>query len=220
MEPEYSLPCSEEPANQFRSPVQHFVTSCFIFRREVFSPSPNPQAGGRPLVGCPRLVILYIHNYPRYLEAASSIRNPRTRHIVVTRTHCLKLAAISVWWQYQCSWRHCDEIKSSQQLFFGPQSLRGRVSSDAGWDTPQQPVTRTLSRLNAGHILQTQHKVKKTKIDFREISSETMSSVWLLILRTVSALSKTLHTFIKKSKAVPVFLTEHHSMKAYWGVEV
>jgi len=28
--------------------------------------SPNPQAGGPPLVGCRRLLIQYIHGYPPY----------------------------------------------------------------------------------------------------------------------------------------------------------
>jgi hypothetical protein len=46
---------------------------------------PNPPAGGLPLVGCPQLLIQYIHSYPPYLEAVSYIRNLRTRHPVVTR---------------------------------------------------------------------------------------------------------------------------------------
>ena len=33
------------------------------------STSPKPQAGGPPHVGCPRLLIQYIHSYPAYLEA-------------------------------------------------------------------------------------------------------------------------------------------------------
>jgi hypothetical protein len=49
------------------------------------SPPPNPQAGGPPPVGGPRLLIQYIRSYPPYLEAVSSIRNLRTRHAVVTR---------------------------------------------------------------------------------------------------------------------------------------
>ena len=32
----------------------------------VVSPSPNPQAGGPPLVGCPRLLIQYIRSYSPY----------------------------------------------------------------------------------------------------------------------------------------------------------
>jgi hypothetical protein len=50
---------------------------------EVVSTPPNLQAGGPPPVGCPRLLIQYIRSYPPYLEAVSSIRNPRTRHVVV-----------------------------------------------------------------------------------------------------------------------------------------
>jgi hypothetical protein len=45
---------------------------------------PNLQAGGPPLVGCPRLLIQYICSYPPYLETVSSIHNHRTRHAVVT----------------------------------------------------------------------------------------------------------------------------------------
>jgi hypothetical protein len=32
----------------------------------VVSTSPNPQAGGPPLVGCPQLLIQFIHSYPPY----------------------------------------------------------------------------------------------------------------------------------------------------------
>jgi len=41
---------------------QHWVFS----RGGVVSTSPKPQAGGPPLVGCPRLLILFIHSYPPY----------------------------------------------------------------------------------------------------------------------------------------------------------
>jgi hypothetical protein len=38
-----------------------------MFSREgVVSTSPNPQAGGPPLVDCPRLLIQFIHSYPPY----------------------------------------------------------------------------------------------------------------------------------------------------------
>jgi hypothetical protein len=58
------------------------VAGCLLGR--VVSPTPNPQAGGPPTVGCPQLLIHYIHSYPPYLEAVSSIRNPKTRYAVVT----------------------------------------------------------------------------------------------------------------------------------------
>jgi len=38
----------------------------FFLRRGVVSTSPNPQAGGPPLVGCLRLLIQFIHRYPPY----------------------------------------------------------------------------------------------------------------------------------------------------------
>jgi hypothetical protein len=84
MEPEGSLLCSQEPAtcpypepNEFQSirPIPRpFVTfrNMFLFLRwGVVSPPPNPQAGGPPLVGCPRLLIQYIRSYPPCLEAFS-----------------------------------------------------------------------------------------------------------------------------------------------------
>jgi hypothetical protein len=46
---------------------------------------PNTQAGGPPLVGRLRLLIQYIHSYPPYLEAVSSIHNLRMRYAMVTR---------------------------------------------------------------------------------------------------------------------------------------
>ena len=49
-----------------------------LSRWGLVSISPNPQAGGPLLVGCPRMLIQYIRSY---------IRNLRTRHAVVTRTH-------------------------------------------------------------------------------------------------------------------------------------
>jgi hypothetical protein len=51
----------------------------------VVSPQLKLKAEGPPTVGCPRLLLQYIHNYPPYLEVVSSIRNPRKRHAVVTR---------------------------------------------------------------------------------------------------------------------------------------
>ena len=44
---------------------EYFITFCFS-RGEVVSASPNPQAGGPPLVGYPRLLIQFIRSYPPY----------------------------------------------------------------------------------------------------------------------------------------------------------
>jgi hypothetical protein len=61
-----------------------FITILFFTVRSCY-PTPNPQARGPPLVGCPRLLIQYIRSYPPHLETISSVRNLRTRHAVVTR---------------------------------------------------------------------------------------------------------------------------------------
>jgi hypothetical protein len=44
----------------------HFPQQSQFLRRGVVKISPNPQAGGQPLVGCPRLLIQYIRSYPSY----------------------------------------------------------------------------------------------------------------------------------------------------------
>jgi hypothetical protein len=62
-----------------------FVTRLLFLQWGVVSPTPNPQAGGLPLVGCPWLFIRYIRSYSPYLKAVSSIRNLRTCHAMVTR---------------------------------------------------------------------------------------------------------------------------------------
>jgi len=42
-----------------------FLNIC-VLHGGVVSTSPNPQAGGPPLVGCPRLLIKFIRSYPPY----------------------------------------------------------------------------------------------------------------------------------------------------------
>ena len=57
-----------------------------VLQGGVVSTSPNPQSGGQPLVGCPRLLFKYIRSY-HHIGCHSSFRNLRTRHAVVTGTH-------------------------------------------------------------------------------------------------------------------------------------
>ena len=42
------------------------ILNIFFLRRGVVSTLSNPQAGGPPLVVCPRLLIQFIHSYPPY----------------------------------------------------------------------------------------------------------------------------------------------------------
>jgi hypothetical protein len=73
--------------------IRPIPRSCVTFRNKfflwwgVFSSLPNPQFWGPPLFVCRQLLIQCIYNYHPYLEAVSSIRNPLTRHVVVTRIH-------------------------------------------------------------------------------------------------------------------------------------
>jgi hypothetical protein len=64
-------------------PFRRFVTSLDLLWWRV-SPTPDPQAGGSPLVGCLRLLIHNIRSYPPQLDVIS-IRNPRTRNALVRR---------------------------------------------------------------------------------------------------------------------------------------
>jgi hypothetical protein len=61
--------------------------------------SPNPQASGPPLVGCPRLLIQYIRSYPTYLQA---LPPPATRGRAMP------------WWQTQL-W-HVFLVETNAQL--------------------------------------------------------------------------------------------------------
>jgi hypothetical protein len=46
------------------SPCEYYLT--WVFTGRIVSTSPNPQAGGPPLVGCPRLLIQFIRSYHPY----------------------------------------------------------------------------------------------------------------------------------------------------------
>ena len=72
MEPGGSMPHSQGLS---RGPVWRFWTPLFL-QCEVVGLTPNPQATGPLVVGCPWLLIQYIPSLPPYLEAYSSIRNP------------------------------------------------------------------------------------------------------------------------------------------------
>jgi hypothetical protein len=53
--------------NPVPRPFSTFRNKRFL-RSGVVSPSPNPQARGPPLVGCPRLLMLYVCSYPHLLH--------------------------------------------------------------------------------------------------------------------------------------------------------
>jgi hypothetical protein len=49
-----------------RKHLSWVILNMYFLRRRVVSTTPNPQAGGPHLVGCPRLLIQFIHSYPPY----------------------------------------------------------------------------------------------------------------------------------------------------------
>jgi hypothetical protein len=85
---------AQEPEGSSPHPQQSATGPCpecvvirnkyWVLRGRVVSLPHNPQAGGPPTVGCPRLLIQYIGSYPPYLEAVSSIRNPRNYKITIS----------------------------------------------------------------------------------------------------------------------------------------
>jgi hypothetical protein len=62
-----------------------FGNKLIFYGEELLAPRPTPQTAGQPLVGCTRLLIQYICSYPPKPEDVSSIRNLRTRLVVVTK---------------------------------------------------------------------------------------------------------------------------------------
>jgi hypothetical protein len=85
MEPEGLLPHSQVPSTCqiIRGSCERFVTGYFL-RRGVVNTSPNFQAGGPPLVGCPDCLFDIFEDTLLTLDR-SFIRNLRTRHTVVNR---------------------------------------------------------------------------------------------------------------------------------------
>jgi hypothetical protein len=59
--------CRAKGSVQVWGHVKCFITSCKFLQWGAVSTSPNPQAGGPPHLGCPRLLIQYIRSYPATL---------------------------------------------------------------------------------------------------------------------------------------------------------
>jgi hypothetical protein len=129
----------------FRGPCTYFATSLIIlaavrtlnltnimfYGGGFLAPPPNPQAGGPPPVDCPLLFIQYIRSYPPYLEAVASIRNPRTRHAVVTRDPLnMDVRCLRMYYTVLCSpgqqplntlsWKHRTLFPAYSFIFFVP----------------------------------------------------------------------------------------------------
>jgi hypothetical protein len=96
---------------------EYFVTVLIFLWWEFVNTSPNPQDGGPPLVGCPRLLIQYVPSYPPYLEAVPPSAT-WARAIKVMELHNIK-----EWWDgsYFKTYTDRDQEKvmfASVPLFF------------------------------------------------------------------------------------------------------
>ena len=58
--------CRTKVSVQVRGFVCEYFVTKYVLTGRSFSTSPNSQAGGPPLVGCPRLFIQYIRSCPPY----------------------------------------------------------------------------------------------------------------------------------------------------------
>lgn len=59
------------------------LINVIIFKQRDVIPYPT-ITGKPPLIGCPRQNSRYIYRYTPYLEAISSILNPRKNHVIAT----------------------------------------------------------------------------------------------------------------------------------------
>jgi hypothetical protein len=81
VEHEGSIPYSQEPFtgpyHPGPRPLEIFHNKLIFYGEELLAPRPTSKLEDYPLSA--------VRSYPPYLEAVSSIRNRRTRHVVVTR---------------------------------------------------------------------------------------------------------------------------------------
>jgi hypothetical protein len=114
-----------DPKYQFRSEAFCVNISWHdMFKwREVVSPSPNPQARGPPLVGCPRLHILYIRSYPPYWRPFlhprpedAPCRGDRDPLITENWTWRIKMWTYELWWSGtgQTKWQTKKRLTTSR----------------------------------------------------------------------------------------------------------
>jgi hypothetical protein len=117
----FSLVCVVYPKNPSKSEALCDISQqAYFLWWGVVSLTPNHQAGGSPLVGCPRLLIKCIRSYPPYPEAVSSICNLRTRragwqgthfsrtHADRTQNSSLTASIARIFWQNEIceTWHH------------------------------------------------------------------------------------------------------------------
>jgi len=81
----FFLHCLSHATNQSKFKVLWKFYNVTFLHWGLVSPMPTSKLENNPLPAVPQLLIQYIHSYPPYLEAFSSIHNLRMCHAVVTR---------------------------------------------------------------------------------------------------------------------------------------
>jgi hypothetical protein len=72
-----------------------FTTITKLLFRCVFTPMPNPKAGGPSSARSTWLLIQYIQIYPLYLQDVTSYHNLRMRHAMVTRNQAFHTSKLN-----------------------------------------------------------------------------------------------------------------------------
>jgi hypothetical protein len=96
----------------------------FVTRWEVISTSPNPQAGGSPLVACPTTAYSIYSQQPSILEAVPPSatwgramcrgdRDPLTTGVTSMRQNCYPLTSLS-----KATWRKGGHYCATRNLFY------------------------------------------------------------------------------------------------------
>jgi len=131
----------------------------FISGEELFSPSPNPEAEGQPLFGCPRLLFQHIGTYFPYLDAVSSICNTRTRsnrgafEYVANYIRRTDLVLFAMWVSFSVNARVTSTRRNTQRCRWVTCSWKCRnVSSSKdliGWIALFMFTLRQVCKINA-----------------------------------------------------------------------
>ena len=163
---------------------------CFFLRRRVVSTSPNPQAGGPPLVGCPRLLIQIIHSYLPYRRPLlhpqpeeAPCRGDRDPHkieimrFIGVNKHFWSLQTVNCRSQWPCSlwvrlhWSQNRHNTANQHL--SGHTLQERVATFNPLKPELNPICYLLALLGDHHFLHVS-RIRVKLLTFRLL----MSYIW------------------------------------------
>ena len=97
------------------NPIPKLTFRCsnkHLFLRWVFNVSINPQSGGPPLPGCPRLLIQHTRSYPPYLEHHTlPVIRDCLLNVLAGSLHVWRQSSLSMTWGLAVvTWTHKTQI--------------------------------------------------------------------------------------------------------------